>query len=161
MNNRVGFSLLELLIAIAIIGIMLSIATLSFNQWQVNYNIESQTRELYSDLIEARTTALQTKMPYSIVFQPRSYVMTRYSSENEPVANGTVVKNRTLSHGLTKGTTGDIADSSVLFDTQGLTYNKFTVVVNPLTASPACNCLVIFDTRVNMGKINGTACEFK
>lgn len=167
MNSRTGFSLIELLIAIAIMGILLSIGTISFNQWQVKANIEKQTNELFSDLMEARATAMLTKTPYAVVFQPNSYVVKRYVDENDTaspalvLANGTVVTRKTLTYTLNKGTTGDITDSSVLFDTQGLTRNNFTVVVNSLTANPAVNCMIIFDTRVNLGKINGTKCEFK
>lgn len=163
-----GFSLIELLITMAVMGIVLGIATLNFQAWQVKNNMEAQTREILVDLNEARTNAFTQKRPHSIVFQPNSYVMKSYSTAAEagsPLTNGTTVKTKNLKYGLTKAG-ASIVDTPVVFDTTGITFNWFTIFVNPFNADPAkepvtVNCIVISTARVNMGKINGTACEFK
>ena len=94
--------------------------------------------------------------------------MKTYSSEvefkysSDAVANGVVVRSKSLKYGLTKAG-ANITDTPIIFDTSGLTTSAtgFTIYVNPLSASAAVNCLVISAARVNMGKVNGSNCEFK
>jgi len=165
-----GFSLIELMVVVAIIGIVLGISTLNFHSWQVKSKIEAQTREMYTDITEARTNAFTQKKAFGIVFQPTSYVMKSYSSEVEysnstnAVDNGIVVASKSLKYSLTTSTGGDISNTPILFDTTGFTtgwVSVLTVFVNPVTEPAALNCLVIYKSRANMGKINGTTCEFR
>ncbi len=163
-----GFSLLELIATIAIMAILTGIATLSFNTLQTKSSIESLTHEMFTDISEARTKAFTQKKYYGIVFQPTSYVMKTYSSEVEfsnnsnAVANGVVVSSKNLKHTITKKV-ADITDTPIIFDTSGFFtgVNNLTIFVNPTSAAAAVNCLVISTTRVNIGKVNGSACEFK
>lgn len=177
---QAGFSLIELIITIAIMGIVTGIATLSFNSWQTKNNIESQTREIYADLADARTRALTQKKVHGIIFKPKNYVMKSYSSEVEynypndaPVNNGEVIFTKTLKFGITKTNTSTVFtdyNAAILFDTTGFASTipststfGFTIVVNPVNVSSNLNCLVISAARVNMGKWNETTavCEFK
>ena len=168
-----GFSLIELVVTISIMGILMTIATLSFNSFQKKSQFESQVREMYADLADARTRAFTQKQVHGIVFKPNSYDMKSYSSEAEykytsdAVANGVVLLSKSLKYGITKtNTTTAFTDtnSAILFDTTGFTTTAtgFTIVVNPVTVSPNLNCLVISASRVNMGKWNATStkCEF-
>jgi type IV fimbrial biogenesis protein FimT len=165
-----GFSLVELLVVIAIMGIVMTVSTLSFNSWQVKNNIESQTRELFTDLSEARTKAFTQKKVYGIVLQPTSYVMKTYSSEVEYIsnpaaaANGTVVASKSLKYSLATNTGADISNTSVVFDTSGFTTSWFiglSVLVGPATVPASLNCVVVSTARSNMGKINGTNCDYR
>lgn len=162
-----GFSLIELLITMTVMALVMTISTLSFNSWTRKSGVERQLREMFTDLSESRVQAFHEKRPYRITFQPSSYVIKNYSTENEPSDAGRIIINKDMKYGLTsKNSTGtdlgvDISDKFVEFDTRGWSSNNFTVIVNPLSADPSVNCLVISDTRVNMGKINGTKCEFK
>lgn len=164
-TNR-GFSLIELLILIAIIGILAGMSTIAFNTWVVKYNVESQTRAIFLALNEARTNAFTRKQVYGIVFKPSSYDMKSYTAESEYVddtaanANGTLVSRVNLTYGLTLAG-ADITNRSVIFDTSGFTNNWFTIFVTPTNSSAALNCIVISSARANMGRINGTACEFR
>ncbi len=169
--NQAGFSLIELVVTIAIMGIVMATATLSFNSWQKKSKIESQTRELFTDLVDARTRSFTQKKVHGIIFQPNSYVMKSYSSVVEyknstaAAANGVQLLSKSLKYGLTKtNTVTAITDNSIFFDITGFTTTAtgFTIVVNPVTASPNLNCLVISAARVNMGKWNATtsSCVF-
>ena len=170
MKRCAGFSLIELVIAIAIMGIVLSISTLSFNSWTRKSTIEKQTRELFTDISEARTNAFTRKKVYGIVLQPTSYVMKSYSSEVEysssaaAVANGVVVATKSLKNSLKTTSGSDITDTAVVFDTTGFTVSWFlglTAFVGSVTEPAGLNCVVIYKSRTNMGKINGTNCEFR
>jgi prepilin-type N-terminal cleavage/methylation domain-containing protein len=161
-----GFTLVELVVAIAIIAIAATIGTISFSSWQTKYKVEAQTREIYNDLNVARTNAFQQKRDHEVVFQPSSYVMKSYSSESDP---GKTVLNKTgLKFGLTRknsGTNalnGDISDYRIRYDTRGYdAEGNFTLVVNPYDVGSAVNCIVISKSRVNLGRINGSTCEFR
>jgi len=158
-----GFSLIELVVTISIMSILLGIAAASFQTWQQKNNLEAQTREIFTDLNEARTSAFTQKKNYGIVFQPSSYVVKFYDSAAaaaDPLNNGTTVKTKNLQFGLTQSG-ASIVDTHVVFETSGITFDWFTIFVDPSKVSASVNCIVISTARVNMGKINGTACEFK
>lgn len=164
-----GFTLIELVIAIAIIAIAAGIGTLSFSSWQTKFKVEAETREIYADLNLARTSAFQQKKEHRVFFQPNSYIMKSYSSEMEPDNSGVTVLNKSaLKYRLTRrnsspvNLSADITDYRVVYDTRGVaTAGNFTLVVNPYSAGSAVNCMVISATRVSLGRINGTACEIR
>ena len=170
MKNSAGFSLIELLITITIMAIVISASTLSFNTWTRKSTIEKQTRELYTDLSEARSNAFTQKKVYGIVLQPTSYAMKTYSSEVEytssaaAVAHGVVIANKSLKYSLKTKSGIDMTDTPVVFDTTGFTTSGFlgiTAFVGSPTEQAALNCVVVYKSRTNMGKINGTNCEFR
>jgi type II secretion system protein H len=160
-----GFSLIELIIVIAIMGVVMTIATINFQSWQIKNSVEGQTREILADLNEARTNSFTQKKRYGIVFQPSSYVIMSYSSASAavaPLTAGNTLTTKNMKFGLTKAG-ASIVDTPVVFETTGITFDWFTIFVNQSGAdqSAAVNCIVISTAQVNMGKINGTACEFK
>jgi len=154
MNSR-GFALLELLVVLVIMGILMTIGTLDFNAWQKRSQIERQTRELFSDLNQARIDSVHRKLRHSIVMQPDSYTFRRYSSA------GTAVQTRNVSYQITKESGASAADIVTEFDIRGFTNDNNTFRINPVGTNAQVDCIVIAIGRTNLGKMEGGSCVVK
>jgi prepilin-type N-terminal cleavage/methylation domain-containing protein len=76
--GRAGFTLIELMIVIAIAGILLAVGTIGFHDYIVKNGMESQTRMMAADLQRARTDALFRKKTRYVTITATSYSI--YSS---------------------------------------------------------------------------------
>lgn len=63
-----GFSLIELIIVIAILGIVSAIAAPNFNKYRQNTNLKEAARDLASDISLYRQRAVAENIHYQIVF---------------------------------------------------------------------------------------------
>ncbi|HEY4745506.1 MAG TPA: type II secretion system protein [Desulfuromonadaceae bacterium] len=164
--NRHGFSLIELLVVIVLIGIVLTIATLNFSSMNRKAGIERETRELLTDLNTARLDSVYRKQRHAIIFQPNSYIMKRYSSQDESDQYGGdtttgIVLSKTLPYQITKESGSSLADYPTVFDIRGFVSNvggNFTIRVNPSYSGAAFDCIVISVGRTNIGTMQGGSC---
>lgn len=145
-----GFSLVELMIVIAISGILLAIATLNWNAMQTKSAVESQIKTIYADLTEVRLQALHTKKPRSVIISGQLFKV--YSSE---VTSVTPVVTKQLRYPITWNGGADLT-----FDEQGLTTNAGSLCVLPgndttTVNSAAVDSIVVSQARINLGKRTG------
>lgn len=174
--TRSGFTLIELIIVIAIIAIASSMATFGFKDYQVKSRVEGQVRQMASDIGELRIRALTTKQRHSIVLYPSSYVLKSYSSEMfttdpELVANGTTLPGGThsVSYRLKTNTTSVVSTAGTPIEINqrgmlaGVGARTIYLATGASTSQAAINCLTIHTVRVNVGKQNLTtgACDDK
>lgn len=160
-----GFSLIELIIVIALIGIVSSIATFGFKDWQSKSRVESLIRQMATDINEVRIRALTTKQRHSLTLNEMSYVFKSYSSEAEPDASGTVLPGgtHTVLYPL-KDATSRYAGERYMIDERGM-LESFTATVfldDAAASHGSINCLTIHTIRVNVGKQNASGgCDDK
>ena len=67
-KSKAGFTLVELMIAVAIIGIMAAIATPGLIAWLPNYRLKSAARDVYSALQNARLLAVKENTSVRVIF---------------------------------------------------------------------------------------------
>jgi prepilin-type N-terminal cleavage/methylation domain-containing protein len=88
-----GFSLIELIIVIAVIGILAGATTPNLKQWTRMYHVKNAAMDLFSNIQMAKMSAIRDNRPWSIDFEPEGF--TGYQIRN---AAGTVVKEVKFHH---------------------------------------------------------------
>jgi len=143
-----GFSLIELIVAVAIIGTLITVATMNFSEMTRKAHIESQIKMMYADLMTIRSQALLQKQERSAVVATTGGVTTFsiYSSGEITVAP---VSQRVLHYPVVWNSTGVIS-----FDTRGLETNPLSICVEPSGNPANQDSIVVSATRINMGKRN-------
>lgn len=159
-----GVTLVELLVIVSIIGILAVALGFSYQGWMGNYRIESQTKEIYADLMDARTRAMTQNRMHFVVMETQKYQMfedTNGNNEADPGAGDNPAQGyanpKTVQYDL--GWTGN-----VIFNTRGLSSSTATITV-PLTiskdANPDYDCVLVYESRIQMGKMSGANCVYK
>ncbi len=76
MNDRRGFTLIEIMVALAIVGIMTVIATTNFFSWQNHYSAVDFQREFLSQCSQARTRSMATNLQHRLLIDMTAETVT-------------------------------------------------------------------------------------
>jgi len=185
-SKMTGFSLVELIVTMAIAGIIMAIVALNYNVMNRKARIEQTARELVADLNLVRSESIFKGRRHSIVINTatRNYAFRRYSSLDEPVASVApnpptpttppygIFLTKTTNYQLAQENGAPLVNMSLLFNRNGyyidpVTFipiaegNEFKIRVIPVDSDAAFDCVVISATRTNIGKMEGGACVQK
>lgn len=89
-KNQKGFSLVELMIVIAILAILAAVAVPSLQRFAINSDLRSAARAIQGDFFDLKERAISENRRYAITFNVNS---STYSIEQPP---GTVIETRDL-----------------------------------------------------------------
>jgi prepilin-type N-terminal cleavage/methylation domain-containing protein len=143
-NQQKGFTLIELIIVMGIMGILATIAVPTFQNYIRNQNLKTAARGITSDFFATREKALSENMKYRITFDQ--------ASNSYTIARGTTTAGPPYVDQQTKLMTSYApyikvdADQVVYFQTRGtVTACNFTIS-NTVNGSVA-NIIVNFPSR--------------
>jgi len=160
MNNR-GITLIELIVVVTIIGILVVALGFEFRGWMGGYRVESQVKEMYVDLMNARARAMQRNRAHFVGLVNNQYSIFEDVNENGSPDAAEILP--TFPKSLNYDIQWNGAGSQITFDTRGLATTARTICipsVNP-DVNPDYDCIEISFTRINMGQITprGGACN--
>ena len=177
--------MIELLVAVTVVSILVIALAFQFTGWQGGYNIESQMKQLHTDLMNARAMAMQRTRVHFVIFAATQYSL--YDDTNPPpdgnrtleVASDRRVVQRSLGPQYPI-TWSVMATPTIAFTQRGIardvladmsvsTSEAFadkTFCANPADTSlnPDNDCIILTATRISLGKLttkisDGGACD--
>lgn len=153
--NRHGFTLIEILTVIVVIGALLAIATLQFSDYIRKGSVEGQTKGLYSDLMMTRTAAATQGSSKRVIITPTTFTFVSSALGGQPTSNRTI---KTLSRTVTwSGKSAGDKEIDITFNERGMLNidpdNNTTVCVEPSVESAQYDSIVIYTTRIHLGKV--------
>jgi prepilin-type N-terminal cleavage/methylation domain-containing protein len=182
MRNSKGFNLIELLIIIAIMGIVAALAAPNLTNLVRKNRIENQTRRIYTDLSNMRVRAMSTNRMHCLIFQPAP--VNHYQVISDTNNNGqcdaappdTEVLRRagidivpfTFTNNVPAKEEISFTPSfagGAIFNGRGLATIQGTICVTAPNIQPSRNCVVINPTWIRMGRLplgaqcNATNCD--
>ena len=161
-----GVTLMELMVVVAISGILMGIAGFKVQGLRSRHDAENQVRQLYVDIMSARVRALQGNKACFVTITTNGYQITEDANESGGTTpddgdlqlwptpksfkfhsqwNGTIIID---GKGIISKSTGPLLTNAALairFDTAGV--------------EPEYDCVSVGPTRIRAGKWNGMKCK--
>ncbi|NJD56961.1 MAG: type II secretion system protein [Nitrospirae bacterium] len=157
-RNEKGFTLIELMIVVAVVGILAVALGFTYEGWMGRYKVEKATKDLYSDLMTARVNAMTRQRTFFMTLNAANYSMSADANDND-ISDDTPEFSfpKTVEYPLRWGDSPPVApvNQVISFDKRGIMSNMNTIslFVSNTSVDPDYNCIIIARTRINMGKM--------
>jgi prepilin-type N-terminal cleavage/methylation domain-containing protein len=152
-----GVTLIELLVVVSILSISVVAAGFSYQDWMGRYRIEKATKDLYTDLMNARVLAMQTNRQHFAVLDGFSYSIVEDTNDNEVYDAGDKPLPqfpKSVDYLLDKNGSGNRID----FDKRGLIAQSRTLRFTSSCPDPDFDCMKVSRTRIIMGQYKNSEC---
>ncbi|MEW6054531.1 MAG: GspH/FimT family pseudopilin [Nitrospirota bacterium] len=160
MSNHQGITFIELVIALSVAAVLVGVFGFSFHGWMGSYEVESQVKNVYADMMNARARAMDTNRTYYITITPDHYQICEDADDNEQYEPDIdsirgVVNTKTLRY-------PSLWTGIIRVDHRGLVSGNpgpnGTIRFSNESSEPDYDCIVFFATRINIGKWDGKNC---
>ena len=132
-----GITAIEMLVVVAIMGLLLGVTIPSFLKWRKSLSIENDVYKIYAFIQQLRIKAFTTKTSYTV------------SASNKQICAGSDCID--LSNDFT---------GSITINERGILSNG-SINATDTGYGEHYNCVVSAVVRVRKGKLNGATCEAK
>ncbi|MBL4665257.1 MAG: GspH/FimT family protein [Nitrospinaceae bacterium] len=131
LESKKGFTLIEIIITMAIIGIVSAIAIPNFSKWKEKHEIDGQAQKVYFDLMLARTTAVKSNNNVRVTFNlvANTYKIHEDSNDNGVEDGGENLKNAVLENNVQFAYNVGISDTDGNTVTSAVSFGGAQVVV--------------------------------
>ena len=83
LRSTQGFTLVEILLVIVIIGILASVAIPNFSRWKEKYEINGEAKKVYFDLLLAHSTAISNNHNVLVTFDSDNHIYRVHGDKND------------------------------------------------------------------------------
>ena len=150
-KSNKGFTLIEVLIVVAILAIVLAIAIPSILGWIRKYNIESDTKKIYAFLQDARAKAFAEKIKLKVNLSGNQLCIQCDTSDT--TCTSTYGTGNIECVGLKYNFSSSSSDIKV---SKRGTFSGGSIYY-PSSNSAQYDCVVISDIRIKLEKCNGSS----
>lgn len=175
MNGEKGLTIVELIVTVSVVAILALSLGFSYRGWIGAYKAESQMKNMYIDLMNARTKAMQKNRIYFVSLTTTQFTIYEDTYDatftTNPDGDGVLqtasdvqflqkpLDNR---YPITWSNSGDPLPQ-VQFNKKGIA-NKNRVICTNADINTDYNCIDIRESTINSGKLttqipNGGACD--
>lgn len=159
MQSR-GFTLLEMVLVLAVVSILLAIATLNFRDYARRYRTEAQTRLLYGELLKARVSAICQRRTVRVKLYPDRFEVYSSQLDNESGVQPALARRFEYPVTCTAKRGSDAKGYPLDFQMQGTTFDNCSICLEPNAGSGAVDSIKVSTTRLSIGKKDrGEACQ--
>jgi type IV fimbrial biogenesis protein FimT len=140
MTNRFGFSVMELMVTIAIIGVLAAIAIPNVIAWRNNAQFNASVREVKSTIEGTRMSAIRTNLLANVIFNGAN----SFGTQNRAIVAGVVAPRAVVTHQLPPGITvnSNFPGNQLVFNNRGM-LNPPTGTVTIQNAAGMCQQIVV------------------
>lgn len=117
-KNRSGFSLMELMVTIAIIGILAAIATPNAIAWRNNAQYSAAVRDVKSAIEGTRMAAIKSNLSANVTFNNTN----SFDTQNRGIVAGVAAPRAVVTHQLAPGITvnSNFPGNRLVFNNRGM-----------------------------------------